>query len=280
MKCKECGKILKQLSFRHLKYCCGLLPYEYKKKYPNEELYDDDIKQKCSFKLDKNPRWKNGISKAKRKCLKCNNIITIRGITGLCTRCTKIGEKNPFFGKKHTLKSLKKMKGWKRPAGKGHHWFGVKRTREQNTKMSKIMKERWKNSSAKYKEKICKHLLKLTNNQLLHKQTRIEKWVEDFLISKNTAFECNKLMYNKFFVDFILKNGLIIETFGDYWHCNPNIYKNSNDYNNMQVCQMKKDALRLAYLKKCGHNVLIIWEHDIKEKPLKVKEIIEANICK
>lgn len=62
-----------------------------------------------------------------------------------------------------------------------------------------------------------------------------------------------------------LKTRKIVEFYGDYWHCNPSIYK--EDYINKKSKKTAKeiwehDLQRLQQLQKYGFSVMIIWEHD------------------
>jgi DNA mismatch endonuclease (patch repair protein) len=84
-----------------------------------------------------------------------------------------------------------------------------------------------------------------------------EKMVHEELNKLNIIFETEKLINNKFCVDiFIPDRNLIIYVDGCYWHACP------------QHCPLaplaKNDKSRKPYLTKCGYNVEIIWEHDIK----------------
>lgn len=65
------------------------------------------------------------------------------------------------------------------------------------------------------------------------------------------------------------------EVYGDYWHGNPEVYNDKNPLNEMQTKQIKKDIARKAYLEKCGHIFLAIWEKDIYEDLNKTMKIID-----
>ena len=66
---------------------------------------------------------------------------------------------------------------------------------------------------------------------------------------------------------FVPKYNLIIYIDGCYWHACPLHFPNAKKPN--------YDNARIPYLTKCGYNVEIIWEHDIKER---LDEVIQ-NIC-
>lgn len=61
----------------------------------------------------------------------------------------------------------------------------------------------------------------------------------------------------------------IIECFGDYWHCNPNLYK--KDFYHKRVHKTAKeiweqDKIRIENLEKLDYSVKIIWESDWKNR--------------
>ena len=56
---------------------------------------------------------------------------------------------------------------------------------------------------------------------------------------------------------------LIIECFGNYWHCNPNLYKPDYYHKNVKLTAEQiwlKDNERIEYFKKLGYQVKIVWE--------------------
>ena len=66
---------------------------------------------------------------------------------------------------------------------------------------------------------------------------------------------------------YIPERNLIVEFFGDYWHCNPAKYP--DDYWNKGMKRTAKevrlkDADRIDKIKSLGHDVQIIWEADFK----------------
>jgi hypothetical protein len=78
------------------------------------------------------------------------------------------------------------------------------------------------------------------------------------------------------FPDILINNNIIIECYGDYWHCNPDIF-NSNYYHK-QIRKTAKeiwliDKERVNILVNNGYNVIIIWENDYKTKKITLNEI-------
>lgn len=75
--------------------------------------------------------------------------------------------------------------------------------------------------------------------------------------------------------DFVYKKN-IIEFFGDYWHCNPLIYKDeekkirrgSKKYSVKSI--RKIDGFRLDFFKENGYNVMVVWENNYRQDKEKV----------
>lgn len=108
------------------------------------------------------------------------------------------------------------------------------------------------------------------------------KECDDFLDTlKNHGIDCIEEQYIKgFIVDGIIRNtNLIIEYYGDVFHCNPKRFKDPN-----QKCswlsgrtvqeQWNRDKRRLAALYRYGYKVIIVWGEDWKSAPDKIIERI------
>ena len=83
-----------------------------------------------------------------------------------------------------------------------------------------------------------------------------------------------------FNVDILLDNKMIVEYYGDLWHCNPAKYC-GEDY--VRMLKMKAsnrwelDRKRLEILVDAGYNVIVIWEKDWNENPQQqIKRVIDA----
>lgn len=76
------------------------------------------------------------------------------------------------------------------------------------------------------------------------------------------------------FVDTKLKK--CIEFNGDYWHLNPNLYREDHQthygYTAEQIWE--KDKMKIDHIKSLGYDVMIIWESEYLNKPNKVIEKI------
>ena len=88
------------------------------------------------------------------------------------------------------------------------------------------------------------------------KPTSIEKKVYNELKARGFLFEKQKTIGNKFTVDaYIPRLNLIIECDGDYWH-------------NLPV-NVRRDASKDAYLKKCGYGILRLTGTEINNGSFK-----------
>lgn len=96
-------------------------------------------------------------------------------------------------------------------------------------------------------------------------RTDIERFTAKILDKYKVEYEEQYMISSRTFVDFKIKN-LILEINGDYWHCNPKIYK--TPINSIQIKQIEKDKKRITRLKNLGFNVEIIWESDLTESYL------------
>jgi len=158
----------------------------------------------------------------------------------------------------------------------------IVQTAKMRKNHSNFMKEKWKNVSKKDKEAMiknwvikglegCKKSSKTTIENIMYRTLKQLKF-------KNIERNVQISYYN---VDFLIDN-LIIECFGDYWHCNPLIF-DKNKYNKSLRLQASekwnKDSKRLNRLKQMGYSCLYFWEHDIKKNIQDIKKILKNYAC-
>ncbi|NBR01193.1 MAG: hypothetical protein EBT97_12260 [Actinobacteria bacterium] len=76
---------------------------------------------------------------------------------------------------------------------------------------------------------------------------------------------------------------IIIEFYGDYYHCNPRIYTDPNTYNTTLHMTAKDkwayDRRRLAAFYKAGYRVRIVWESDWRKNPEAVLEGVRVFLA-
>jgi G:T-mismatch repair DNA endonuclease (very short patch repair protein) len=75
---------------------------------------------------------------------------------------------------------------------------------------------------------------------------------------------------------------IIVEYYGDIYHCNPNRYNNPDQHLSMigrtVGQQWQRDRIRLATFYKHGYTVVIVWENDFKLLKQKQIERIKDEI--
>jgi G:T-mismatch repair DNA endonuclease (very short patch repair protein) len=89
-------------------------------------------------------------------------------------------------------------------------------------------------------------------------------------------FNFNDVVY---IPDFYVKDkNIIIECYGDYWHANPKLYESTDTiFGKLEVSDIwKKDEVRKTTFETNGYQFINLWETDIKNNLLKIKE----QLCK
>ena len=109
-----------------------------------------------------------------------------------------------------------------------------------------------------------------------------EKELQDFVATLG-KIETNKAK-GIFNCDIVLEEcKLIIEFFGDYWHCNPAKF-NGEDYNKRLHLTAKerwlKDQKKQVYYQELQYEYFVVWEYDWKHNKEKIKEQIKCIINK
>ena len=147
----------------------------------------------------------------------------------------------------------------------------------------KRMIEVWKNYSEEKRNFILTALVESNGN----KRSKLSDDVKKELIKHNlydnfVSEEC----FCGFFPDEINhKIKLIIEVYGDQYHCNPKKFLNSKEYVTLIERtveeQWLRDKRRLACFYQQGYQVIIIWESDWHNNPIKqierIKEVIDKR---
>lgn len=129
------------------------------------------------------------------------------------------------------------------------------------------------------KSKAKKIMNSFLNEDGTRKQTSIEKFVEDLLISLRIPYQPEYKFKGKYF-DFMCIGKqpnfkFAIEVHGSYWHCyNYMVEGNQSkkDLTKLQKRNLRNDKRKEDLLQDAGIPLLVIWETDIKTKPSKVKE--------
>lgn len=271
MICLECGKTVRNINYKHLKNCSGITQREYLQKHPNSQLVDEDVKRTYGSPLEKNPKWKDGRSLPK-KCLCCGKEIDSR--SKRCPACNIRYKDNPFKGKHHSDESKIRMSASAKKRDKSTYVQGY----ISSEKRSISAKKYWSKFTKEQRLEKTRFLIDI--GQKCNKKssrTKIEESISKILYKINTDFERNKEIFGKY-VDFYIANkNIIIECYGDYWHCNPLVYSEDYYHKNLHMTakeKWNKDKERAEFLEKKGMVVIVFWERDI----IKSSNEIEAYI--
>lgn len=224
--------------------------YEYRKIQANKRcldcgtliyFYNSERCRKCAKKL---------LKLDDKKCIGCGKTISY-GSTGRCIKCAAKVKKSPETIKKMSeATTINMTERWKNPEFK----------KRVSKSVSIAIKEKYKDD--KYVEKRSAGI----HNYLSKMSSKLELSVFEYI--KNSGY-LNSIRIGRYVVDFVNNaNRIIIECYGDYWHCNPNKY--SPDY----YCKGKKstakdiwesDNKRKLHLESLGYTVIVVWEYDIRK---------------
>jgi len=220
---------------------------------------------------------------SKDRTICCRNYINAKNSN--CKKCSlklQVGKGNPFYGKKHTKESLKKIS--KSRKGKG---LGEKNSMSNpiwRKKAGDNLKKKWNSGSLEKTRKIMsEHMKKTIRLGKIKSNISSKKEIEIIRIIKKMGFEVK----HSYRVDtkicdvYIPKLNLIIEYFGDYWHCNPEKY--DADYFNKKKSLTAKqiwdyDKNKIDLIRNFGYNLEVIWESELKNDNKKINQIIEKYV--
>ena len=212
---------------------------------------------------EKSPKY----HKLNRRCSNCNKIIDDRSKSGLCVKCCRLGKLNPFYNKKHTIKTRQHMIKKAKERDKSTY-YKIVLTEEQRKEHSKRMKKLHK--MGVYDNVIQNWIKAGIKNK---KDTKIEKIINSVLSSydmhENIDYQRN-IQIDKYNVDFLVYQEFIIECYGDYWHKNPKYYNKTED-----IEKRKNDLIRRKFLESKGYEFISFWENEIHTKLEMVKKELE-----
>jgi len=233
-------------------------------------------------------------------CEKCKTIIPCTNKQGKCNICRdRTGENNPFYNKHHSEQS--KLELSKKCS------IAIKEKWLDKDYREKVIRLSSKPRNPNFGKEQSSRVKKWFNDNPIQKEIRsiiMKKSWEDGLIVKN-GYSCNSSHLEKQFFQelkeininlkekYTIKIGkkwlfpdiididkrLIIEFFGDYWHCNPEIYKENYEILGITSKYIwNNDNIRIQKLKSSGYNVIIVWESDYKKDKNQVLEKIKPFI--
>ena len=222
---------------------------------------------------------------SKDKTIACRNHFTKLEGASLCKPCSlklQVGEGNPFFGKTHKKESLDKMSKSKKGqySGNKNHM-----KQEKYRKMSRdIMRSNWDNGILD--RKVISEQMKQTQRSGKIKSVIVSKREKEIVKEiKQLGFKpiSSYRVDSKICDIYIPSLNLIIEYFGDYWHCNPNKYESDffNKKKNKFAWELwDYDKKKIDLIKSYGYNLEVVWEGDLKLNNKLINIILEKYVTK
>lgn len=199
----------------------------------------------------------------------------------ICKKCSllkQFGEGNPFFGKKHSDKTINKISQSRIGIRTSDHMSKP----EYRELVSRLAKERWSNGSMEEVRIKMSNLMKkrISNGELKgYNRSKAEDEIIEILKKMDLESIPNFILEGKIFDIFIPKFNLLIEYNGDYWHCNPkkydpNYFNTKKSKTAKEIWEYDKNKIDLAV--KHNYNYEVIWESDYKSN----KDILYKTIKK
>jgi G:T-mismatch repair DNA endonuclease (very short patch repair protein)/phage FluMu protein Com len=242
------------------------------------------IQEDDTFKIEKKCPMCGNISfiTTKNKSTACRNYYNTISKKSNCKKCSLIlqqGEGNSFFGKKHTEQTKKNISQSRKGKAIGQNNSMSKI--EHRKKLSESLKKSWESGKLEETRKKMSEVLKKTRRQGKLKSVNKSKKENEIcnMIKKLGYIVIPSLRVDTKICDiYIPKLNLIIEYFGDYWHCNP--LKYDADYINVKKNLTAKeiwkyDESKLELIKSYGYNLEVIWESELKLNNNKLLNIIK-----
>jgi G:T-mismatch repair DNA endonuclease (very short patch repair protein)/predicted RNA-binding Zn-ribbon protein involved in translation (DUF1610 family) len=235
------------------------------------------------YSVNKNcPKCGNQIiTTSKNKTIACRNHFNSVSKNRKCIKCMSesfIGEGNPFYGKKHNKTTIKKIS--KSRKGKGTGENNSMSNPVWRKKASDNLKKKWDSGELESTRKLMSEHMKKTIRSGKIKSgvtSKKEKQIIQFLKELNVHSIQSYRVDTKICDIFIPAYNLIIEYFGDYWHCNPTKY--DKNYFNQKKGMLSKeiwdyDKKKIDLIINYGYNLEVIWENDLKYDNKKIITIL------
>lgn len=129
-----------------------------------------------------------------------------------------------------------------------------------------------------WKESSRKRMLKELNSGVINTvNSKPQKIVDELLYNLNIDFKREYIVDYYSIDNYLIDSNLMIEVQGDYWHCNPNKFKDK--INEVQYKGIRKDKSKHTYIKnKYSIEILYLWETDIIKNPELCKMLIDEYV--
>lgn len=239
--------------------------------------------------------------KQEKYCPTCNKKLSKFNKTGFCNHHrNRSGINNPFFGKKHSSKTKEHLSHTSRQSTKAlwqtdqyrnnviEHATGKKRSEQFKTEQSKRIEEWYKKNPeqriirSKYmKRSWCAGKIKPTINSI--NESKIEKelfeTIQQLLPNRNVIKKTIRIKEKWFYPDILIDGKYIIEFYGDFWHANPNKFKEEDIIHHSITAkeQWMRDQERNKILTENGYQVYIIWQYEYENNKNETLERILKN---
>lgn len=234
-------------------------------------------------------------------CQKCGEKLQEKNISGICLKCRDwTGENNPFWGKSHSKDTLELIRSKTKVASenlwkKGEYREKIKQTTNGLKRDEKFREKQKQNALNWYKEHPEQKNLRSERMMKTWKDGKIEpninsineskmekllfKMIKTAIPQREVKKKTIKIEGRWFYPDIMIDNKVIIEFFGDYWHGNPQKYKNTDMIHHKMTAGeiWEKDAERIDILKNSGYTIIVVWQKDfLQDKEGTVRRIIES----
>lgn len=274
MICLECGRTVRSINYMHLRTCSGLSPAEYRARHPGAELMDRDVRDSISRPMERNPRWRG---RSGRRCEVCGMSIFRKTRGDRCVKCReRVGSANPFFGKKHGGDARTRMKESAARRDRSTYRGG----RADPALLSRRRSEEWARRSPEVKGRHLEAFIAAgQRSNKKNQKTRIEATVAAMLDRMGAEYRQN-VQIGRYNVDFLIGT-IIVECYGDFWHCNPALWPAERYNGSLHVTAAEKwerDAARQSALEQQGYGFIAFWETQIRDSPHEVEKAIRTRL--
>ena len=188
------------------------------------------------------------------------------------------GENNPFYGKKHSKKSIEKI--CKANKQTKDSWT-EKQKKDFSAKCAMAQKKIMKSNPDKYSQDRRRAALVAARSRQKYKINKIERIVQGELSKRGLNFKYSIILGYKQF-DFGNKEcRILLEVQGDYWHANPKKYGEgcgNRQINAIQKIKIEQDKEKIKFAQKNDFKLFHIWEYDINNKDFHILNKIEEYI--
>lgn len=222
-----------------------------------------------TYSKDKIIACRNHFNSSKRNCKKCSLKL-------------QEGEGNPFYGRKHSKESIEKISKKRKGQAMGEN--NSMSNPKWRKKVSDNLKKIWSSGKLENTRKLMsEHMKNSIKKGKIKFQNFSKKEIEIVHLIEKLGYEVKHLhrIDTKICDIYIPKLNLIIEYFGDYWHCNPKKY-NENYFNQKKNKYAKEiweyDSNKIDLIKNNGYNFEVIWESELKNDDKLINKIIDNYV--